>query len=344
MSDPIRCISSRLTTQLMLFRNPQGSEQNWVNERIDNRVIYYGKVITTEIGACLLCVTASVECVAYGILAIVSIAALPCTKKPLDFFMDRVSSSGFTIYWNLGTVLVFNAFYINLNTHESFARHSLDTSERGNLFRLAFKTCKVVILCVLILNRIPVSLTSFDEIINSRYTRWQDVLYIARWSAQFPGAIRALGHTTRAYSIANFGVQTNRNIEEGTKIFREYILAEGQIHADSRDLVLECDPEVYHFVLTRVVYLYAFGILRSQPVPNFLTPQTNLKITALRNDYQEGRGISLQQLIFDHTLPIETLSQDDKLLFNELRNIASGELRGIFVKKCWQDACAPQVS
>lgn len=120
-----RCASSHLMTGLLAWRNPQGTEGNQnliLNHGIENGWKHAGKVISTEIGLCLLTITSTVETVAYAALALASLILYPFTDKPCAFFAKLLQSSSFTIIWGLADAILYNLTSVNVMTHESYTR------------------------------------------------------------------------------------------------------------------------------------------------------------------------------------------------------------------------------
>ena len=121
-----RCFSSQMMTALLTWRNPQGSEENWLlgNEptRIENYWTHCGKVVTTEIALCILATTSLVEVVACGFLEIGSLLLYPILDpSPFQsFFEDYSMSSLTTLGWAVSDALIYNLFYTNVMTRESF--------------------------------------------------------------------------------------------------------------------------------------------------------------------------------------------------------------------------------
>ncbi|MBA2369976.1 MAG: hypothetical protein H0V82_13310 [Candidatus Protochlamydia sp.] len=118
-----RCGSSYLMSKLLIWRNPQGSEEGWFYGPQDrgSRAIFFGKVITAEVGFFILATTAVVETVAFSVLFAV---ALPVRSNHDQFYkcmFKYLQSSSFTVLWCIGDIIL-NPFFINLLTHESFAR------------------------------------------------------------------------------------------------------------------------------------------------------------------------------------------------------------------------------
>ncbi len=194
---PTRCLSSYLTTELLVYRNPQGSEENWFHggDHIDNIAHYYGKVITTEIGMALLCITATVETVAYGILLagifplfLISLPIRHLSKWPSEC-MDHcytkitplIKSSGFTIYWNLGNLMIFNFSCTNVFTDESLARYSMDHWPRGNAYKIALEIMYISLLILSIFTKSPSPSPDILRTLNGPSLRPEDIIYIAEW-------------------------------------------------------------------------------------------------------------------------------------------------------------------
>ena len=62
-----------------------------------------------------------IETVAYATLTLASIVLYPITNKPIKFFAKLLQSSSFTLIWALADIAL-SPIFINLTTHESFAR------------------------------------------------------------------------------------------------------------------------------------------------------------------------------------------------------------------------------
>lgn len=341
MNAPLLSISSQLTTQLMLLRNVQGSEENWVEGEaiINNRALYCGKVFATEIGCILLLTAATIETVAYSTFLVLSFPLRLCTKRISNLSLtNRISSSAFTIYWNLGNLLVFNFLYSNLHTHESFVRHSLDNSERGDLLKCCLHICRIAIICFALFYRTPVGMNCnfFDQ----SYTRPQDSLFIYD-TLVGSGYRRFVNRNSlnflenRARILLDFGQGVGESIRLGSEFFRDEIL--NRIATESRQLVIDNDPEIYPFVTTRAIYVCLFTPLRNQPIPTFFKAETQIAIAEMRELFNEASGTDLRGLMLNHT---EFNNDNQSQLLRRLKNIAYREIQGgIFVTRCWQNGC-----
>lgn len=361
---PTRCLSSYATTVALKLRNPQGTEENWIlgGGHINNIVTYCGRVVATEIAVSLLCVTATIELIAYSTLFVVSIGPwmlcylynpLQDRLRYVDSLSDLMGSSGFILLWNIGNATYFNLFCINSFTHESFARYSMDYAPCGQAFRAGLKGFTIIfsiaVISLAILNKETNWLILFPspELFDLPYTsffRPQDRLFIADWTRNHNINIQLLGlqaaqAQAQIHPIARVGQQVNDTIEEGTEFFKAFIL-NGQIDADSRQKILEADPDIYVFALTRAVYIYAFGEKRDEITPGFFNAQTNYLIEKLRQNYTQADGIVLESAMQDFSkFEEEPDDPHTKNIFNDLKCAAHKELQGIFVIRCWQKAC-----
>jgi hypothetical protein len=132
--EPITSFSSQLMTGLLVWRNPQGSEVNWLPTRfqgqepkIDNRCLFYGRIFTTQLGLALITSLAVIETVVYSIIAALLLIRYSNTHPSAHFFMMRLQSSSFTIVWGSLNFLAANYQDSTLYTKECFERWELDS-------------------------------------------------------------------------------------------------------------------------------------------------------------------------------------------------------------------------
>jgi hypothetical protein len=350
---PVRCLSSHFTTELLKFRNPQGSEENWFHggDRIDNQTIYMGKVIATEFGVALLCLTATVEAVAYGILLCASLPLFVVTSRPIHFFFPLFQSSSFTIYWNLGNFLTFNLFCTNVFTHESLARYSMDHWPRGTAFKLALVMVDLALLTLSVVYRLRYEVFHQHDFFHKPSLRPQDILFLVDWARRHRIDVRlnadeiALANP-QIHQLATFIGEVNHSIDAGTQFFKEFILSPNQLDDATKQQVLECEPDAYHFVLTRTIYIYVFGAKKDAPLPSFLKVETRESIQTLRERFvmeRRNRNLirHLEPLMQNLTsFNTEQNNHQIKSIFNDLKGAAHGELQNsLFITKCWQKAC-----
>ena len=315
-----RCISSQLMTHLLTWRNPQGSEEQWFTgvhpPEIENGLTHVGKVLSTEIGLCLLVTAAAVETVAYASLAILSLALYPVTDEPHLFFYKLLDSSSFTILWGVADALIYNLFFINVLTNESMARYWV------NMF-----------------NPTPVVFRIANQFyaLQLEVFRAEDRLYVHDWMLQ---------HTQQAHPhamlapILNEGQAVQNAITQGAAFLKEDVLANAP--SETLELFRECDLSIYMFILSKAVYMYAAGSKNTEEtIPDFFKPSTRALITAWRSEHKSAEILkALEQLIADPT-QFETVPQDADVqaAFNQLRNIASEELQGgLLATRCWSAA------
>lgn len=121
------CISSHMMSGLLVWRNPQGKEENWLKnrrdaQRIEKPLTHFGKVVVTEIGLGILTTVALVEIFAYEVLGLLSLVLYPVTDRPCIFFATLLPSCAFTVFWGIGNLFIFNPFFINVLTREDYAR------------------------------------------------------------------------------------------------------------------------------------------------------------------------------------------------------------------------------
>lgn len=119
----MECLSSRVMTKLILWRNPLKTEANWIFQRTTlSPRPHILKLLASQIAFGGLTLIATIETVAFSILAIL---CLPLhyisVKRPLEFSSSLLGSASFTILWAFGN-LFFNFVSPNLLTQEKFAR------------------------------------------------------------------------------------------------------------------------------------------------------------------------------------------------------------------------------
>lgn len=307
-----RCASSHLMTQLLSWRNPQGPEEGWVQrpngQFVENRWKQLGKVISTEIGLTLLLVASAVETVSYSILAVSSLALYPFTNRPCRFFAKLLQSSSFTILWSVADALVYNPFFTNIMTRESFARYWAQKYSPASLAMM----------------------------------RMEDDLYIADWQQQHPqevqnallGPIQAHGRTTQEL------------INQGARFLKEEVLAGAS--AATTQLFNEADASIYPFILTKAVYIYAAGSKKNDSIPDFFKSETKNQILAFRSrpENPENKDLpsQLETWMKDpESFEQETQEEPAKSTFRDLRTIGSTELQnGLLITGCWQKAAQLQ--
>lgn len=298
------CISSHMMSHLLEWRNPQGREEEWLelDQRIENCCTHL-KVISTEIGLAILTTSAIIETIAYTALATAFFVLTPITNKPYQFFAKLLESSFFTIIWGTVDGLIYNPFFVNVMTRESFARYYASLIH-------------------------PTSIEFF---------RLEDRLYIAEWQQLHRPDLTF----DILNPIISEGQSINTQINQGIDFMIQEVFANAS--SETLDLCEIMDPSIFMFVLTKAIYIYAAGSKQNEPVPAFFKPATIDRITILRRDLNSKKQEvleQLQQLIVDPaSFEVEPQNEDVKILFKALRTAASGEFtNSLLSTKCWSMA------
>jgi hypothetical protein len=171
-------------------------------------------------------------------------------------------------------------------------------------------------------------------------TRTQDSVYIAIWTISHGLTSSAMG--VEAHPLLQHGREGHVKIEEGVAFFRDFILKEGQIAIESRDLVLESDAEIFHFVTTRSVYLYVLGSEKEKEIPQFFKAETQIEIAKLRAKKLLDPKGSLEMYVKNHTeFSKEPADEQVRQLLNQFKMAGYKEIQGSqsFVGACWSQAC-----
>jgi len=299
-----RCASSHLMTGLLAWRNPQGREENWISgaQGIENIWKHAGKVVATEIGLVLLTITSTVETVAYSALVVASLTLYPFTDKPCAFFAKLLESSSFTIIWCVADAILCNIIFINLATHESFARFWAD-----------------------IFNPTPIVLLRLD-----------DLRYTAAWGQQHGN--RTVPEVLLGRIIHN-GRATQQLIDQGANFIQQDVLANAS--AETIELFKDTEPCIYMFILTKAVYIYAVGDKKNEEIPEFFKPETKPVISDLRQQNNSEETIQELQQLFASPEAFVTAPEDKSAIaiLNKLREAATIELQNsLLVTGCWQKA------
>ena len=341
--DIYNSFSSHAMTKLLAWRNPQGQEENWMRgpRGPENRWAHAGKVVTTEIGICLLTAIALVETVAYGALALATLPLYRLTDDPCKFIARRLNSSAFTVIWGIADAIIYNPFCVNIITRESYAR------QWGRLFTL-----------------MPLWFPRFHLL------SLEDLLEIAHQVvAAFPGQANPGGLLG---PIVREGRATLERIEQGANFISSEVFKD--LSEATLELVREVDPAVFSLLLTKAVYICTCGERKEDDIPEFFKPTTRVLITSLRTAIsytcgpqreapipaevnQETRTLieNLRRLELElnegsieaigraltspETLDTGVEASAAKLLLARLRDAGSGELQNsIFTTRCLQEA------
>lgn len=303
-----RCLSSHLMTELLAWRNPQEREENWINSREDiyDRKEHYQKVITAEVGLVLLTLTSTIETIAYITLAVASQALRPITNQPYHFFAQLLQSSSFTILWGTADTLLYNPFFVNVMTHESFARYWAD-----------------------LVNPTSIELYRFDD--RLYVSDWEYEHRQAEWAQHIDDAM--LG------PIRAEGRDIQLQIEQGANFIKQDVLLNAS--QETLDLFNEMDASIFLFILTKSVYIYAAGSNKKEKIPGFFKKDTIKLIEDFRKEPCTQETLQQVEPLLANPEQFETIPKDNtvKSVFTKLRNIASTELQdSLFVTRCYSRA------
>lgn len=298
-----RCFSSHLMSGLLAWRNPQGREEGWFGryQGIENRWIHFGKVAATQVGLSVLNITSTVETVAYGALASLSLFLYPVTDRPYKFFGKLLESSSFTVIWTIVDLVIYNPLALNVMTQESFARYWAKWIN-------------------------PTSIAFF---------RLEDRLYVADWEQQYRGET---GDPMLRPILAK-GRTTQESIDRGSNFIREEVLRGAS--PETLESFKNVDSSIVMFILTKAVSIYVFGSkMKEKELPKFFKTNTHTLISALRLELNDEKVVKELSDLMQNPTEFEKMPTNEatKSAFNSLRNIAAGEFDGLFVTRCWQKA------
>lgn len=243
--DVTRSIASELMSHLTVFRNADGREENWwlpVPRNNPSPWSFAGKAIVAEIGFGLIAVVATVETCVYCVFTLL---ALPLNANFYEKSVKLLESSAFTILWSVSDAIIYNPFFLDVHTDESFARYF------ANIFN-------------------PTTI---------RLYRTEDSLFIAEWRRQHqdngnhPMLGQIVSEAMRIQNIVNDGVQVIREIfdtiNDSTRAsIREY----------------DAELPTFDFLISKAIYLYAVGDKSGDQRPAFLNhDKTNKGIVMLQH-------------------------------------------------------------
>ncbi len=306
----VRCLSSQMMTPLLAWRNPNGSEENWLGGGPRRLVINgqdIGRIITTEISLVLLATTSIVESCVYGAIALAACALYPLTDRPFTFFAKLLSSSTFTLLWAGCDIVIYNPWFLDVMTRESYARFwaQLFNPTQVQLFRV------------------------------------EDRIDIAEHAPLRPDADDddAMIHQF-LNPIIGISEETKKTIDAGAQFIVEEVLK--GVEEETRALFQGADGDAMHCISTRAVALYAIGDQKGAKLPNYFKTSTRLK------ELPDLRKISYTpecvQEVLKATASIKAFkerpqSEEAKALFKCVQGIGMHEMQGsLFGIKCFEEA------
>lgn len=257
-------------------------------------------------GFCVLTAGAAVETVAYGAIAVLTLTIYPLTDRPFQYAVKLLESSSFTVLWALADGVFINWFFPNLFTHESLAR----------------------------------GWSGFINPTRINLFRFEDRIYVAEWQIRVQGA----AGNPLLDGLVRQGMDMNKLINEGASFMTENLLTE--MDETTLDLFKNKDVNIFMYVVTKAVFIYALGSKLKDDIPKFFKEETRDGIRQLRSknplldEIKLELNRKMESLIsFDE----EKINQGAQTLFNELRNVGYKELHNsLFVNYCW-DKAAPSL-
>ncbi len=348
MSSPTRCLSSHITTFLLEnLRNPQQGEERWIqgNENRGDTSVFISRVAVTEVASSLLCISASVESIAYGVLIIGAIPLCFFSSRPFNHACKLFTSSLFTVIWNLGNITSFNLFYINTVTHESFARYSMDHWPRGLLFKTLVNVSIFALFIFAIfskeasLRNVYIAELPFLSFQTEYFNRTEDSLYIAAWCRSHHINTRNFDNiNSLLVSLASHGTHINRAEDFiNTNIFGDKTISQNT----KSQVAIGYPTEAIFFVFSRLCYLCLSDQANDINIDLFRA-ENQLTIRDLKNTYSnetlrkiadymisiENEGKKDNQLYFSNAEKALRNDQSAHALFNAIKGIATTEAQG----------------
>lgn len=262
-------------------------------------------------GFCVLTAGAAVETVAYGAIAVLTLTIYPLTDRPFQYAVKLHESSSFTALWALADAVLINWFFPNLFTHESLAR----------------------------------GWSGFINPTRINLFRFEDRIYVAEWQMRLQGA----AGNPLLDGLIRQGADVNKLIDDGATFITENIIL--GMDPATLEMFKGKDTNILMYVLTKAVFIYAFGSKLNDEIPKFFKEETRNGITQLRSNNplldQTKRELDrkMESLVsFDE----EKINNDTQPLFNELRKIGYKELHNtdnsLLVARCWDKAASSQAT
>lgn len=324
--EPVTCFSSQLMTELSVWRNLQGKDENWMylpqnaNDNSLNRKI---TVAAAEMGYALLAVIAVVESAVYFFMFAACMRA--GNDQLLSYFWKKLDSSEFTFLWAISS-LSRNLFNQNIMTKEWMERFNfvdfrrLDDCYETFIWHLNLYNDR---------RNIPysaVNATSLYHITrmlaNLTQSLFQNVTFLSFDGMQ--------DHVTQ---------EKQRYIEQGAQFLSEHIFS--GLQPDALQAAKEGDPGIFLYTLSKSIHMYGAGSKRNEALPGFFQPQTIEGLRNFRSNVLEEAVVHELENALSSLSAFEKGPEDPqaKQAFDELRAIASKEMQGgFFVSQCFQKA------
>lgn len=305
-------ISSYLTTQLLAWRNPHGAEEHWVGPeplpRVEVSCNYLGRVVTTELGLALLTLAALVETVLWTAETLIFLPALYFESGLFYFYATLLRSSSFTLLWNI-TNLFRNLFSANLLTREDFARYRFE---------------------------------AYNPLPSPLFFKMSNHLRVSDWCVEHlppPEQRREnMGGPLLAPLLA-VGIAGHPLVVQGGRFLIDDVLRGAS--EETLDRFNQIDPGLIPFVLTKALFIYAFGERRAEPIPDFFAKATRQIIQPLRL-WRPPAGLAEALATPAQFEAFVAPREGDigRVPYVALRDYAAYEMQGnrMLVRRCWPKA------
>lgn len=373
----VKSISSEMMSDLLSWRNPQGGERRWWNQPQNERVEYtfehFAAVTLTEIALPFIITAAAVETIIYTALIPISALFIACDDgEAIRFFAEHWSSSVFTIFWAIADLFnnILPCTSQNLITDESFARYYIspyfltrfwdrDTVERlESALRRAPRLLDAAPAVEGHLRANPGLAAMIHHVEPAPNRPLQNPPAPRRDASADPD--QQLEEVLRLSMIEEQARQAAQaqNVPaplvtaaalEKMSAGAQFIVADvlPSMTEGSRNLFKEQEAAIFHFFLTKAVFIYAFGKKAKEKVPDFFTSETQKAIENLRNEKPGNARVGeIEEALRCWDAALATaedpndadaykISQESiQALFTSLKKAASTELQGNFLKAC----------
>lgn len=298
-----RCLSSQMMSKLLAWRNPQGREESWIGvpQRMPNTWRMRATLVTAELGLALLVATSIIETIAYVLLSQLAYLVNPISEKPYNFFAKLCASSSFTILWSLADTLIYNPFFINVMTHESFAR---------------FWASHII----------PSDLIY----------RVDDSLYLNTWRQQAPQFV----HDPMVMPIIREGERISDIINKGAKFIVEDVLKDASADTLARFSEMDLSLFNFILTKAVYIYTYGAREKDVIPAFFRDDSKVSIEAQRLKPVVQTVGQQLITQFSGPEAFEKAPENKNVRTVWIDLKNIASRELSSsILVGKCFRKAC-----
>ncbi len=340
---PIRCMSSQMMTKVLVWRDDEKLSLLHAHPRTKIRQTTSQdkiKLVGTELASVLIAISSLIETIAYATLFIpLTLPLCLINKNSFKHSIKLLSSSIFTIRWSINNLKV-NFIYRHIPIYETNARVWLEKKWRKEDYRHQFMTLGQVLLGQTLIE----GANGGNQTITDRLALAVYNSFLMTRPSSVEESKACLLAITQVLNQIKEAIEERREesetIAEGAKFYEKLL-------ADSPPLILELfkemDIALYIPILTKAIFMYAYGEEKHLACPDFFKTSTNEAIMQLRQQtvtedtaFVSVLSTKLENLdCFDDEIKDESIRQR----WNELRRIANGECQAsLFVTYCWSKA------